>query len=150
MFELAKPDFLLRCQLSDTTSLSSADGSTLFPLRNLVSRPILRGSVGVGLSALLPACLQTLAALTDSSPPATLEDVRPPLEGGDSIRRRVDRCPFHTAGGWCVCGWGGVPCASERGERIMGKQRASLPLATLHCPPSPHTAGERRRGRPPL
>lgn len=73
--------------------------------------------------------------------PLRLEDSRPPEEHcGLSIRLKVTPCEWldvlftQLKGGVCV------PCASDRGERIMGKQRASLPLSMLHCtspPPLP-------------
>lgn len=45
-------------------------------------------------------------------------------------------------------GGGCVRCASSRAERIMGKQRASLPLSTLRCTlASLRTAAKRRSGR---
>lgn len=128
----------------------SADESTLFSLRNHFFRRFLRGSVGVQLSSFFPFYFQALAGVTDSSPQVRGQ---PPTRGtlwtlhqALSYTLRMAGCPFPTAevGGGGVC----VPCASDRGERIMGKQRASLPLSMLCCtsrslaPPPPEPLGK--------
>lgn len=114
----------------------SADESTRFSLGNHFFRQCGRSTQRF-LSFLFPSI-----GRCDWQLPLRLEDSRPPEEHcGLSIRLKVTPCEWldvlftQLKGGVCV------PCASDRGERIMGKQRASLPLSMLHCtapPPSPN------------
>lgn len=99
MFELAKPDFLL--------SAFRHDVAAQLMNRLYFLSEILRGSVGVALSALHPACLQTLAALTDSPPQPPQVGGCPPTAG----RRRLHQAPsgsvffpYSWGGGWGVGG----------------------------------------------
>lgn len=92
----------------------------------------LRGRVGVQLFSLMgDPVIDSLLRLKDTSPTKCTADC-----GVSSLHQaliyiqKMTSCFFHAAETEC---WGGGLCASIRGERIMAKQRASLPLSMLPC-----------------